>query len=345
MFNDSTGALGAACAEPPWGGAYGPAGYPPFSPLQPPASYGYPGDLTGPVAVPAPPPPLEPAAMSHLPTVLSEHSTNTPSGPNDYGSMFSKSSPGGGGGGPADLDGMLGGGHPHHAPHHAAHHHRYPADPVPTYSTTECVFAAPGLGCGGTTYHAGAWSAPPAPPAPARGFPHAPAQLKTTNALRPGGGGGGGGAAAEGGRVGAAAARAACRPPAEPAPAAAPTSTRRWCCTRTSTPPFPLTGFSTTTPECPNRHQPGTKTRHPPRGHPCTRSTNRSTSPRLHHRRRCRPMTWPSVATRTGKRTPTFGGRTEPTPALYQLITRTIPQPPAMQRPGLFLLVQIVYAT
>ncbi|XP_066991833.1 runt-related transcription factor 1-like [Anabrus simplex] len=148
---DSTASLSVGCADPPWS-SYNSTSYPSYSPLQP-TGFSYPGELAGPAAMPVTP--LEPPSMSHLPTVLTEHSNNSNTAQSsDYSGMFIKGSP------PHELEGLLSGGAQSMAPTHPHSHHRYPPEPVPTYSTT----AAPGLNCGGTTYHHGAtWPAQPAP--------------------------------------------------------------------------------------------------------------------------------------------------------------------------------------
>ncbi|XP_063242967.1 protein lozenge-like isoform X2 [Bacillus rossius redtenbacheri] len=160
---DPASGLGVACTEPSWG-PYGSAYS--YSPLQP-SALAYGGEL------------LDPAA--HLPPALGEqagsggqHSVAATG--HEYGAMFSSSSkspPSA-----AELDGLLSAAvappppapPPHHQHHQPHQHHRYPAE----YSTT----TAPGLNCGGTTYHPGStWGAQPAPavasfPHPANAYPY-----------------------------------------------------------------------------------------------------------------------------------------------------------------------------
>ncbi|XP_021942347.1 uncharacterized protein LOC110841265 isoform X2 [Zootermopsis nevadensis] len=118
--------------------------------------------------------------MGHLPTVLSEQSSGGV-GSSDYNVMFStppphKLSPPG-----PDLDNMscnssslLG------ASGASGGGHRYPACPEPTNTATSVYNTtpgAPGLNCGGTTYHhpsSGSWSSHQAPAASVSNFHHPP---------------------------------------------------------------------------------------------------------------------------------------------------------------------------
>lgn len=115
------GGVGASCSEAQWGGYCTTTTYPSYTPLQP--TFSYPGSDLGAAT--------DPSAMTHLPTVLSEHAG---SGTGDYSVMFSKSPTSAN-----ELDSLTCGGGLLGAQPAASHS---------PYNTS-----APGLNCGGTTYH------------------------------------------------------------------------------------------------------------------------------------------------------------------------------------------------
>ncbi|KAJ9577934.1 hypothetical protein L9F63_025205, partial [Diploptera punctata] len=125
FYTSGTGSLGAGCSDPPWGGysSAGPSPYSSYSPLQPP-SFSYPCSTE--LGVPGST--LDPTSMGHLPTVLSDH-TGGGGGGSDYVSPP----------GPGELDSMS----------------------CSSSSLLGVSGTAPGLNCGGTTYHhpsPGSWS-------------------------------------------------------------------------------------------------------------------------------------------------------------------------------------------